>query len=95
MADKITLDFEAGTIEWDTPTQKGCHDRSDLNDRREEILKAMGYKTIDMKPFFDQLNKAVNGEISWEELQWWTEGWCADEKQAKSEQSILGIFKVL
>ena len=68
MADKVTLDFENGIIEWDTDGQKGTEHCADLAERKGAILAAMGYQMVDLSDAIGAINAYVNGEISEEEL---------------------------
>lgn len=64
MADRITLDFESGTIIWDTPAQKGEEFCPDLSERRAAVLEALGYEQVDFQPISDAVNAFANGQTS-------------------------------
>lgn len=68
MADKITLDFENNIIEFDTENQKGTEYCEDLKEMKEEVLKLLGYETVDVTPAINAINQYLNGEIEEEEL---------------------------
>lgn len=68
MANKVTLDFETGMITWDTDSQKGTEYCHDLAERKADILKAMGYETVDFSPAVKIINDFANGKISEDEL---------------------------
>lgn len=68
MANKLTLDFETGMITWDTDSQKGTEYCHDLAERKADILKAMGYETVDFSPVVKSMNAFANGEITEKEL---------------------------
>lgn len=56
MADKVTFDFENGIIEFDTPVQRGIERYPDLAEKREAIMAAAGYETVDMTDFRKEVN---------------------------------------
>lgn len=68
MADKVTLDFENNRIIWDNEAQQGEEFCPDLAERKQAILAAMGYETIDFSPAVKILNAFANGEITQEEM---------------------------
>lgn len=68
MANKLTLDFETNMITWDTDSQKGTEYCHDLAERRADILKAMGYETVDFSPAVKIINDFANGKMSEDEL---------------------------
>lgn len=61
MADRVILDFENNTIEWDTDHQKGTEVCLDLAERKDAILAAMGYSQIDFSDDIDAINRFING----------------------------------
>lgn len=69
MADKITLDFEKNLITFDTDSEKGTEYNSSLSERKEAILKAMGYELVDITKEINAINEFINGEITEEELE--------------------------
>ena len=68
MADRVTLDFETCMITWDMDNQKGTEYCPDLAERRDKILAAMGYETMDFSPAVDAINALMNGKITAEEF---------------------------
>lgn len=68
MANKLILDFETNMITWDTDSQKGTEYCDGLAERREAILQAMGYETVDLTPAIKIINAFANGEIKREEM---------------------------
>lgn len=68
MADKVTLDFETGTITWDTKNQQGTEFCPDLAERKAAILAAMGYEMVDFTPTADAINAYANGELTEDEF---------------------------
>jgi len=66
--DRITLDFEKNTIEWDTDTQKGAETCEDLKERKPLILAAMGYGEIDITNTVRTAEDFLSGKISREEM---------------------------
>jgi hypothetical protein len=67
--DKVTLDFENNTVEWDNDTQKGTEHCPDLHDRKAAILAAMGYELYDLSDVVNTVNAFANGEMTIDELQ--------------------------
>jgi len=66
---KITLDFENETIEWNTDNQNGQEHCLGLRERKPAILLAMGYSEYDMSGVVDIINSFANGGMSVDELQ--------------------------
>jgi len=62
--DRLILDFEQNTVEWDSDAQRGTEHFPGLQERKAAILAAMGYKTIDMSGVFGAVNDFMNGVIS-------------------------------
>ena len=59
--DRINLDFEACTVEIITDNQKGTEYCENLAKRKNDILKAMGYKVFDITHEINQVNEWING----------------------------------
>ena len=59
--DKIILDFEARTVEIITDKQQGVEYCKELPARKNEILKAMGYKVFDITKEIKEVNDWING----------------------------------
>lgn len=68
MADRIILDFENEVITWNTDGQKGTEIYIGLKEKKEAILKAMGYEVVDFSSIVHNINEYINGGISQEEL---------------------------
>ena len=68
MANKVTLDFENNIITWDTDTQKGTEHCPDLDKRKDLILKAMGYESVNISPVIHSINDFLNGKITKKDL---------------------------
>lgn len=68
MAYRIILDFENDMIEFDTPAQQGTEYHKGLSEKKDEILKVLGYEQVDMRNAVQIVNDYVNGEITEEEF---------------------------
>ena len=66
--DKVTLDFENGTIEWNTDGQKGTEVYPELKSHRKAILAVLGYDEFDVSDIVSSVNAFANGSISMDEL---------------------------
>lgn len=68
MADKVTIDFENEIITWDTDNQKGTESCPGISKRKNDILTAMGYESVDFSPVVNSFNAFINGQITKDEL---------------------------
>lgn len=66
--DRLILDFENGIIEFDTDSQKGTEHYPELKEKKAEILKLLGYETVDFTPAIDAINGFINGKTTEDEL---------------------------
>jgi len=65
--DRVTLDFENNTVEWNTDHQKGTEMCPDLHERKKQIFAAMGYSEFDISAEINAMNALINGKITPEE----------------------------
>lgn len=68
MADKITIDFENEIITINTNSQNGTELYPGLKEKKDEIMKVLGYETVDMTPAINSFNEYINGKITKDEL---------------------------
>ena len=57
--DRITFDFENGTITFDTDGQKGVEIDPKLKEKRAAIMAAAGYDTLTAEEFKDMLREGI------------------------------------
>jgi len=62
--DKVTLDFENETVEWDTDTSRGTESCPWLSGRKGDVLAAMGYGTWDASGALGAVNALISGETA-------------------------------
>ena len=68
MSDKVTIDFENELVTWETDAQKGTETCLGIAARKNQILAAMGYESVNFTPVVNAFNALGNGEIGKEEF---------------------------
>lgn len=64
MANRMVLDFERGTITWDTDNQYGTEICPNLAEKEDDILDILGYAKYDMTRAFEVINQYLNGLLT-------------------------------
>lgn len=65
--DRLILDFENNTLTIETDNQQSAETYPNLNEKKEEIYKVLGYETINVSPLVEAIEGLLNGNLTKEE----------------------------
>ena len=83
MPDKVTIDFEKELVTWETNIQKGTDSCPGISTRKNQIIAAMGYASVDFTPVVNAFNDLGNGKINKDEFLSYINDFSNDEKKEK------------
>lgn len=84
---KITLDFEAETVELHFGGQNGVERFPGLTNLESPSLSLLGYKSVDVHPEVDAVNAYVNGQVSEQEFRLLMTAACLSAPEDSTKQA--------